>query len=63
MLDQSMSMKPGPKQPLGPRQSGQTVTNPRAQLAIALANAASNSGKLSSDTLTQALMKKKKKAS
>jgi len=61
LLNENFNQKPGPKQPIGPRQSGQTVTNPRAQLAIALANASSASSNLSSGPLAQALAARKNK--
>ena len=56
------SFNPKPKPPIGPRQSGQTVTNPRALAAIAIKNSLANNAVLNQPSpLAQAINKRKKK--
>lgn len=62
LLNESMNPKPTPLS--GPRQSGQTVTNPKALAAIAIKNSLANNqvlqpGQMS--PLAQAINKRKKK--
>ncbi len=50
------------QKPVGPRQSGQTVTNPRALAAIAIKNSLANNAALNQPSpLAQAINKRKKK--
>jgi len=54
--------QPTPK-PVGPRQAGQTVTNPRALAAIAIKNSLANNQVLNQPSpLAQAINKRRKKA-
>jgi hypothetical protein len=60
MLNQKFNTPP-PK-PTGPRQSGATVTNPRALTAIAIKNSLANNAVLNQPSpLAQAINKRKKK--
>jgi hypothetical protein len=61
MLNQKFNSPP-PK-PVGPRQAGQTVTNPRALAAIAIKNSLANNQALQPQIspLAQAINKRKKK--
>lgn len=59
MLNQNFNPKPKPL--AGPRQSGQTVSNPKAILAIALKNNAANNAAMAPSPLAQAIAKRKKK--
>lgn len=58
MLNQSFNARS--KQPTGPKQSGQVVTNPRALAAIAIKNSQTANSTLAPNPLAQALAKKKK---
>lgn len=59
MLNEDFNTKS--KSVSGPKQSGQTVSNPRAILAIALKNNAANNSTLAPDSLAQAINKRRKK--